>query len=52
MRSVPKTPVAQLVWLVGVAALFLIVLGLTWIGLALMGAAALAGIGLRIAGCR
>ncbi|MGH2934886.1 MAG: hypothetical protein ACRDL2_10305 [Gaiellaceae bacterium] len=52
MRSVPKTPVAQLVWLVGVVALFLIVLGATWFGLALMAVAAVAGIGLGLAGYR
>jgi hypothetical protein len=52
MRSIPTTPVAQSLWLVGLVACVIMILGATVPGLVLLAVALVVAIALRVLGVR
>jgi hypothetical protein len=52
MRSIPTTPVAQSLWVVGVLACVIMIAGATVVGLVVMAVAVVVAIALRVIGVR
>jgi len=52
MRSLPKTPVAQLLWVVCILAVLVMIAGYPFVGLGVMVVALVAATALRVLGVR
>ena len=52
MRSIPTTPVAQLLWIVCIIAVLVMIFASAWAGLALMAVALVVAVVLRILGVK